>query len=78
MRWLWRLLLVIVTVALVKNIFFTQPQVFIAWPETYLTKKVEWELRNLRTKAQDLPAAMETSIRQLLQDYQVSGRGKSI
>jgi len=78
MRWLWRLMLLLITVALLKNMFFAQPQVFIAWPESYLAKKVEWELGNLRAMAQDLPAAIETGIRRLWQDYQVSGQGRSI
>ncbi len=78
MRFLWRFLILVLLIFLLKNLSAPQPQAFIAWPEENFIQKIKWEVQRLQQSAQDLPASIEVQIRKLLRDFKPDGNGKQV
>ena len=80
MRWLWRLMILFVVISLVKVFIITpQPQAFITWPEGQDWKRrVQWQVQQWQRQAQDLPATVQMEVKQLWNEFQPQGDGKSV
>jgi len=79
MRWLWRLLTLIVILVFVRSFSAPQPQAFIDWPvEKDWALKLQGEIKNFQKFSQDLPASIEVEVRRLWNDYRPSGSGKEV
>ena len=79
MRWLWRLLTLVVLLGLGQTLFNPQPKAFIAWSEGQnWVKTIQGELRQWQRLSQDLPASIEVEVRRLWMDFQPNGNGKEV
>jgi len=78
-RWVLRILVLLLLVSMLKNVWAPQPQVFITWPEGMnWTQKLAWEVRKWQSLLQDLPASIEAEIRQIWDEFQPDGNGESV
>jgi len=78
-RWLWRLLIILVVVSLLKGIGTPEPSVFIVSPDREdWTDKVQSEIRQWQNIIQDLPASIEAEIKQMWQEFQPDGSGEIV
>lgn len=79
MRWLWRLLTLLVLLAVIRTLIVPHPQAFIVWPEeNNWAPIIQGEIRQLQKITQDLPASIEVEVRRLWNDFQPSGDGKEV
>jgi len=79
MRWLWRLLTLVVLLAFIRTLIVPQPQVFISWPEQKnWAPKIQGEIKQLQQFTQDLPASIEVEVRRLWNDFKPSENGKEV
>ena len=79
MRWLWRLLTLLVLLAFLRSLIVQEPKAFIAWPEeNNWAPKIQQEIKQLQKFSQDLPASIEVEVRRLWKDFQSSGDGKEV
>lgn len=79
MHWLWRVLVVLLLVLLLRNMYLPQQQAFIFWPQAESWQKnFYWEILEIQKGAQDLPTSLEIEIRRLFQEFQPTGEGKSV
>lgn len=79
MRWLFRLLTLLVFLILVRAFIVPQSQAFISWPEeqTWVCK-VQGQMKYIQTLAQDLPTSIEVEVRRLLKDFRTIGNAQEI
>lgn len=79
MRWLWRLLTLLVLLAFLRTLIIPRPKTFIAWPEEKnWALKIQGEIKQLQKFTQDLPASIEVEVRRLWNDFRPSGDGKEV
>jgi len=79
MRWLWRLLTLLVVLAFLRTLIVPQPKAFIAWPEEKnWAPKIQREIKQLQKFTQDLPASIEVEVRRFWNDFRPSGDGKEV
>jgi len=79
MRWLWRLLTLLVLIAFLRTVIVPQPKAFISWPkEKNWALKIQGEIKQLQRFSQDLPASIEVEVRRLWNDFRPSGDGKEV
>jgi hypothetical protein len=79
MRWLWRLLALLVLLAFLRTFIVPQPKAFIAWPEeNNWALKIQGEIKQLQKFTQELPASIEVEVRRLWNDFRSSGEGKEV
>ena len=79
MRWLWRLLTLIVFLMIVRTFLLPQPKAFIAWPEgRNWEQKLQGEMKQWQRLAQDLPASIEVEVRRLWKDFRPIGDAKEV
>lgn len=80
MRWIWRLLTLVVLVVVIRVLFAPQqPQAFIAWSQGEpWVQKMTWELQHWQRIAQDLPTSLEVEIRRLWREFKATGDGRSV
>lgn len=79
MRWLWRLLTLLVFLVLVRMLFVPQPKTFIAWPEGQnWEQKMLGEMKHWQKLTQDLPSSIEVEVRRLWNDFRPNGDGKEV
>lgn len=79
MRWLWRLLTILLILGLVRTFFIPQSKVFITWQEEQgWVETIKLELRQWQKISQDLPASIEVEVRRLWKDFQPNGNGKEV
>ncbi len=80
MRWIWKLAMFLVIIVLAKNLLSdNKPKAFIdfqngiSWED-----RISGQLRIWQQQIQDLPASIETQIKQLWQDFQPDDHGKIV
>ncbi|MBP1760427.1 MAG: hypothetical protein H6Q63_1344 [Firmicutes bacterium] len=79
MRWLWRLVILVVFLGLVQTLFAPQPKAFIAWSEGQSwVQKIQGELKQWQRLSQDLPASIEVEVRRLWKEFQPNGDAKEV
>lgn len=79
MRLIWRILVIVIAIYIVKGFIAPEPQVFISSPEAKLwVERLEWEATKIQKAAQDLPASIEMTLRRLLQDSKPLTEAKSV
>lgn len=79
MRWLWRLLTLVVLLAFLRTLIVPEPKAFIAWPEEKNWElKIQGEIKQLQKITQDLPASIEVEVRRLWSDFQPRGNGEEV
>ena len=79
MRWLWRLLTLIVFLGLIRKVFVPQPKAFIAWPEGHTwEQKLQGEMKQWQKLSQDIPASLEVEVRRLWKDFRPNGDGQEV
>lgn len=79
MRWLWRLLTLLVLLAFFRILIVPQPKAFIGWTEgKNWAPKIEVKIKQVQKFTQDLPASIEVEVRRLWKDYRSSGNGKEV
>ncbi|AHF06706.1 hypothetical protein [Desulfitobacterium metallireducens] len=76
---LWRLLVVVVFILLIKNTFTSQTQAYIIWPEnSNFVEQVKFQMNRLQENAQDLPANVEMEIKRLWKDLKPGNDAKLV
>jgi len=79
MRWLWRLLTLIVLLGFLRTLIVPQPKAFISWPErSNWVPKIQGEMKQLQRLTQDLPASLEVEVRRLWKDFRPDGDDKEV
>ncbi len=80
MRWLWRLITLIVFLGIIRTLFIVpHPTVFIAWPEGQnWAQKIQGEMKQWQKLTQDLPASIDVEVRRLWKDFQPNGDGQEV
>lgn len=79
MRWLWRVLFIIMFLYLIRNLTLSEPKTFIAWPEEQnWVQKITLQLKHWQSMSQDLPASLEVEVRQFLNDFRSYGSGEEV
>jgi len=79
MRWLWRLLTLVVFLGLAQTLISPQPKAFIAWSDGQnWVKVIQGELKQWQRLSQDLPASIEVEVRRLWMDFQPNANGKEV
>ncbi len=79
MRWLWRLLTLLVFLAFLKTLIVPPPKAFITWPEEgNWTIKIQDDIKQLQKFTQDLPASIEVQVRRFWNDFQSTGEGERV
>ena len=79
LRFLWRILVVLILVYLLKGVLISEPQAYIALPETRSwAQQIEWQANQIQKAAQDLPASIEVVIRRLFRDVKPHIEAKSV
>jgi hypothetical protein len=79
MRWLWRLLTLLVLLGILRTLIVPQPEAFIVWPErANWAQRIQGEMKQLQRLSQDLPASIEVEVRRFWQDFQPNGDGKEV
>ncbi|MDR3540070.1 MAG: hypothetical protein P4L69_03745 [Desulfosporosinus sp.] len=79
MRWLWRLVTLLVLLGFLKTLMVPQPKAFIAWPESSnWTQKIQGEMKQLQRLSQDLPASIEVEVRRLWKDFRPNGNDQEV
>jgi hypothetical protein len=79
MRWLWRLLTLLVFLVLVRMLFVPQQKTFIAWPKGQnWVQKMQREMKHWQKLTQDLPSSIEVEMRRLWNDFRPNGNGKEV
>lgn len=78
MRWLWRVLTLLILLAFLRTLI-AQPKAFIAWPEeNNWSLQLQGDIRKFQKFTQDLPASIEVEVRRLWNDFEPSGDGKEV
>ena len=79
MRWLLRLLTLLVLLAFLRTLIVPQSSAFIAWPEDKnWTPKIQGGMKQLQKFTQDLPTSIEVEVRRIWEDFRPSGDGKEV
>ena len=79
MRWLWRVLFIIMFLCLIRNLTPSEPKTFIAWSVGQnWVQKITLELKHWQSMSQDLPASLEVEVRQFLNDFRSYGNGEEV
>lgn len=75
MRWLWRLVILLILAGIWRNLSVPQPKAFIVWPErSNWVRKIQSEMKQLQQLAQDLPTSIEVEVRRLWKGFQPNGQ----
>lgn len=75
MRWLWRLLVLLVVIALWQSLDNNAKGQAVSG---YVTQKVKVEVQYLQKQVQDMPASLEAEIRRLFGEFKPSGDGETV
>lgn len=79
MRWLWRVLFIMMFLYFIRTVTLPEPNTFIAWPEGQTwVRKINFELKHWQSMSQDLPTSLEVEVRQLLKDFRSYGSGEEV
>ena len=79
MRWLWRLIVLVVFLGLVRNFIVPQPNVFISWPEGQdWVQSIQVQVRQWQRITQDLPAGLEVEVRRLWKNFNPNDNAKEV
>lgn len=79
MRWLWRLVMVLLLVGLLRSAWAPQTQTFISSPASADWKeKIELEVGQWQRFVQDLPSNIEVELKRLWQEFQPDGTGETV
>lgn len=79
MRWVWRLLTLLILLGLLRTVVFPQPKAFIAWPESQnWVQKLQGQMKQLQKVTQDFPASIEVEVRRLLKDFRPNGDAQEV
>ncbi|MDR3602750.1 MAG: hypothetical protein P4L49_20120 [Desulfosporosinus sp.] len=79
MRWLWRLMTLLLLLGFLRSLIVPQPKAFIDWPERpNWERKIQVEMKQLQKLTQDLPTSIEVEVRRFWKDFQPNGDGKEV
>ncbi|HZK83753.1 MAG TPA: hypothetical protein VFC58_03580 [Desulfosporosinus sp.] len=79
MRWLWRILALVVLLAFLRTLSTPEPMGFIAWPEEKNWElRIQGEIKQFQKITQDLPASIEVEVRRFWSDFRPRGAGKEV
>ena len=72
MRWLWRIIIVLVIVFLVKNNISSLQKVFINWQNNnHWQGQILWQIKSIQKGAQNLPDSIEEEFKKLFKQETV-------
>ncbi|AFM00843.1 hypothetical protein [Desulfitobacterium sp. PCE1] len=80
MRWLKRILVILIVLLVAKGLFTPeQPQAYISSPRTQLLlEEIEWRSVQIKQAAQDLPGSIEVLLRKFFSDGKPGSQAKSV
>ena len=79
MRFIGKILVLLIAIYLVKGFIISESPVYITSPEAKSwVERIEWEATKIQRAAQDLPASIEMTLRRLLQDSKPLTEAKSV
>lgn len=79
MRWLWRLLVLLVFLGLVRTLLVPQPKEFISWSEGQnWVQKIQLQIKQWQKVTQDLPTSIEVEVRRLWRNFNPNDNAKEV
>lgn len=79
MRWIWRLLTLVVLLLCLRVLLAPQPNEFISWPvDQAWVLKMQGEIKRLQQYSQDFPASLQIEMRRIWSDFHSDKNGEEV